>query len=193
MSAKEPGAVYKIVAFTFAGRKKALAISDDLKATGKYAAHKVVASTTVEIDEKGKTHLHEAGHVGLGTGIGFVAGGLLGLLGGAEGLLVWAVLGAVIGRQVGKSRDRPIPIEDLERLAAQMQPDTSAILALVADKEAEALIRAMAGYEAQVVTMTLSDAVSGEVGQMPAARARPAGDALTSAGAGPTAEAPDQG
>lgn len=58
---------------------------------------------------------------------------------------------------------RAIPADDLKKLAAQMQPNTSAILAMVEDKAAEQLIGDMQGYKAQVVTLTVGDEVSGEV------------------------------
>ena len=156
--------MYQIVAFIFAGRKKALAISGDLKATGKYEAYRVVAHTVVEVDQEGSAHFPGINRRVQDVGFGVLAGSLLGLLGGPEGLLVWAVLGAIVGSQVERFRSRPIRTEDLERLAAQMQPDSSAILTLVDDRQAEALIAAMAGYGAKVVIMTVDDRIAGEIG-----------------------------
>ena len=156
-------AVYNIIAFVFADKGTALQVSKELKAAAKPAGYKIVANAVVEVDEKGKPHVHEAGHGGWGTGGGLVVGGLLGLIGGPAGLLIWAVAGGAIGGVVGKHMGRAIPADDLKKLAAQMKPNTSAILAMVEDKAAEQLIGDMQGYKAQVVTLTVGDEVSGEV------------------------------
>ena len=47
-----------------------------------------------------------------------------------------------------------------------MQPDTSAFLLLLEDKETEAVIKSMSGYSANVVTLTLGDELSGEIAQV---------------------------
>jgi uncharacterized membrane protein len=175
-------AVYNIIAFVFADKDTALQVSKELKASAKPAGYKIVANAVVEVDGKGKPHVHEAGHGRWGTGIGAVAGGgMLALLGGPAGLLVWAVAGGAIGGVIGKHMGRAIPADDLKKLAAQMQPNTSAILAMVEDKAAEQLIGDMQGYKAQVVTLTVADEVSGEVAaatavdvEAPAAPAAPA-------------------
>jgi uncharacterized membrane protein len=78
-------------------------------------------------------------------------------------LLVWAVAGGAIGGILGKHMGRAIPAADLKQLAETMQPNSSAILAMVEDREAEALIGSMQGYQAQVVTMAVGDEVSGEI------------------------------
>jgi uncharacterized membrane protein len=155
--------VYTIHAFIFPGRLKAEAIDLNLARDLSYDEWYVDAHAVVEIDDKGKAHIHEAGKGGRGAGIGFVAGGLLGLIGGPAGLLAWAVAGAVVGGLAGKYGGQAISSEDIERLAARMQPDTSAILMLAAEDRTKALQLAMASYEAEVVTLVVSDEVSGEI------------------------------
>lgn len=165
MATTNSAAIYDIVAFVFADRNTALAVSKELKASAKPAGYKVIANAVVEVDEKGKPHVHEAGHGGWGTGVGAVTGGALALIGGPAGLLVWAVAGGAIGGILGKHMGRAIPADDLKRLAAQMQPNTSAILAMVEDKASEQIIGDMQGYKAQVVTLTVGNEVSGEIAQ----------------------------
>lgn len=165
MSYENSAAVYNIIAFVFADRDTALAVSKELKASAKPAGYKIIANAVVEVDEKGKAHVHEAGHGGWGTGIGAVSGGALALIGGPAGLLVWAVAGGVIGGLIGKHMGRAIPADDLKKLAAQMQPNTSAILAMVEDTATEQIIGDLQGYQAQVVTLTVGDEVSGEIAQ----------------------------
>ncbi len=117
----------------------------------------------MEQDEKGKVHIHEPGRGGVGTGAGLVAGGLLGLIGGPVGLLAWAVGGAVVGGVAGKYLGRPFSKGDLKQIGESMTPDSSAFLLLVEDVESEAVVDSMKGYNANVVTLTVGDELSGEI------------------------------
>lgn len=168
MSNQQQTAVYNIVAFIFADPKKARRVHDELKASkaeAKEQGYKIVANAVVEVDDKGKTHIHEGGHGGWGAAGGMVAGGFLGLIGGPVGLLAWVVAGGVIGGFAGKVGGRAIPKADLEKLAEYMQPNTSATLAIIEDKSAENLINRMSPYQSQVVTLTVGDETSGEIAQ----------------------------
>ncbi|MCW5882627.1 MAG: DUF1269 domain-containing protein, partial [Anaerolineae bacterium] len=158
-----PNTVYHIIAFAFPGQKRADEVVDDLKSSAKAANMKIVTSAVVEVDPKGKTHVDETGHGTAGTAVGLVTGGLLGLIGGPAGLLVWALGGAVIGGVAGKRAGQVIPKEDLEALGRQLPPNSSAFIVIVEDRDAEAAIDAMQGYNAQVVTLTIGDQVSGEI------------------------------
>jgi uncharacterized membrane protein len=93
--------------------------------------------------------------------------------------LAWAVAGGVIGGFAGKYGGRPIKKDDLEKLSAQMKPNTSAILVIIQDKGAEQVINRMSPYKAQVVTLTVGDETSGEIAQAVAAEVT-----------GPASEAP---
>ena len=163
MSGQQKNSVYHIVAFVFADTTTARTVYDQVKASAKLDNYKVVADAVVVVDEKGKAHIHEGGHGTKGAVGGVVVGGLLSLLGGPIGLLGWAIAGGVIGGFAGKIGGRAIPKKDLEELAGKMKPSTSAILAIVEDKESEALIDGMKGYNAQVVTLTVGDETSGEI------------------------------
>lgn len=165
MGNSDHASVYNIIAFVFADRDAALKVSKELKASAKPAGYKVIANAVVEVDDKGKAHVHEAGHGGWGTGVGAMTGGALALIGGPAGLLIWAVAGGAIGGILGKHMGRAIPADDLKQLATRMQPNTSAILAMVEDTATEQVIGDLQGYNAQVVTLTVGDEVSGEVAQ----------------------------
>lgn len=189
MSRQDKNAVYNIIAFTFADRTTAQTVSNELKHTAKDVDDMIVANAVVEMDEKGKAHIHEAGHGGRGAVGGVVVGGLLGLIGGPVGLIAWAVAGGVIGGFAGKIAGRAIPKKDLEELAAQMKPNTSAILAIVEDKQSEALLDSMQGYKATVVTLTMGDEVSGEIAQAVAADVEVPAEAAAGAASAPAAPA----
>lgn len=171
MSEKEKSAVYNILAFNFAGEKSAEEAVKEIKASGALEGQAIVAEAIVAVDDKGKTHIHEPGHGAMGAALGAAGGGLLGLIGGPVGLLAWAVGGAVLGGVAGKYLGRPFPADDLKEIGQKMQPDTSAFLLLVEDVESEVIIDKMQGVNANVVTLTVGDELSGEIDQMVAAEA----------------------
>jgi len=123
----------------------------------------VIAKAVVAVDAHGKSHVHEAGHGRWGAGIGAATGGLLSLMGGPAGLLVWAAAGAVIGGVAGQHVGQTIPESDLKALGEQLPPNSSALLVLIEDKYAEAVIDDMKGYSAKVITLTVGDQASGEI------------------------------
>ena len=187
MSDKEKSSVYNILAFNFQGEKTAGETVKQIKKSGALEGQMIVAEAVVSVNEKGKTHIHEPGHGVMGGTVGLVAGGLLGLIGGPVGLLAWAVGGAVVGGVAGKYLGRPFSKGDLKEIGEQMDPDTSAFLLLVEDIESEAIINKMDGYNANVVTLTVGDEMSGQIASYVAGEAHDdqgdavAGEALVAA------------
>jgi uncharacterized membrane protein len=165
MSDKDTGqaAVYNIVAFNFDGQDTARQTLKEAKKAGALDDYAVVVEAIVEQDEKGKVHFHEPGHGILGGTGGAVAGGLLGLIGGPAGLLAWTVGGAVVGGVAGKYLGRPIKKGDLKEIGEAMSPDSSAFLLLLEDMYTEDVVSSMSGYNANVVTLTVGDELSGQI------------------------------
>ncbi len=160
---KDSSAVYNILAFTFDGQKGADQAVKQLKSSGDLDGYKILAECVVEQDAKGKVHFHETGRGGVGTAVGMVAGGLLGLIGGPVGLLAWTVAGGVIGGVAGKYLGRPISKGDAKEIGAALSPDSSAVLLLLEDTESEGVIKSMQGYSANVVSLTVGDELSGQI------------------------------
>ena len=171
MSKKEKSAVYNILAFNFAGEDTAKETVKEIKKSGALEGQLIVAEAIVSVDDKGKAHVHEPGHGVLGGAGGAVAGGLLGLIGGPAGLLAWTVGGAVVGGAAGKYLGRPFSKGDLKEIGEAMQPDTSAFLLIVEDWSAETVINKLDGFNANVITLTVGDELSGEIAQMVAGEA----------------------
>lgn len=163
MSDKDKSAVYNILAFNFDGEDTAKETVKEIKSSGALEGYKIAAQAIVEQDAKGKVHIHESGKGGVGAAVGAVGGGLLGLIGGPVGLLAWAVGGAVVGGVAGKYLGRPIAKGDLKEIGEAMQPNSSAFLLLLEDKDSEAVIKSMSGYSANVVTLTVGDELSGQI------------------------------
>ena len=160
---KETSAVFNILAFNFAGKDTAKETVKAIKQSGALEGQVIVAEAIVEQDEKGKVHVHEPGRGGVGATIGAVGGGLLGLIGGPAGLLAWTVGGAVVGGVAGKYLGRPFSKGDLKEVGDAMSPDSSAFLLLVEDVYSEAVVDSMKGYNANVVTLTAGDELSGQI------------------------------
>jgi uncharacterized membrane protein len=165
MSAQVPAgsSVYHIVLFSFVGAARAGEVMRDLDAGQKLAGYKIVSHAVVERDAQGKVHVHEPGRGGVGGTAGAVAGGLLGLLAGPAGGLLLATAGGVLGGLAGHFAGRAIPAEDLQRLGAALPPDSSGLVVLAEDTEAEKLVGDLQGYQANVVTIAVGDELSGEV------------------------------
>lgn len=162
-SAAEGAAVYNIVAFCFADRSTAGEVLKELEANQTLEGYAVRVHAVVEVDEKGKTHVHEPGHGVLGTSAGVVGGGLLALIGGPIGVLGLAVAGGVIGGVLGKHFGKAIPEKDLKELGDQLPPNSSALIALIEDTATEQLINGLQDINATVVTLTVGDELSGEI------------------------------
>jgi uncharacterized membrane protein len=169
MAEQPQSSIYHIVMFAFAGQDTADRIVKEIRSQQKLGGYKILAQGVAEKDMKGKVHFHEPGKGGWGTGIGLVAGGLLGLIGGPVGLLAWTVAGGVTGGLIGKYGFRPIDPDQLEAMGEALPLNSSAFLVLVEDKEAEGIVESMQGYQANVVTLTVGDEMSGEIAQAVAA------------------------
>jgi len=156
-------AVYNILAFAFDGQKTANQTVKDIKSSGALDGYDIVAQAVVEQDTKGKVHIHEPGRGGVGAAIGAVGGGLLGLSGGPGGVLAWAVGGGVVGGVAGHYLGRPISKGDLKEIGEALTPDSSAFLLLLEDTYSEGVINDLGSYNANVVTLTVGDDLSGEI------------------------------
>jgi len=156
-------AVYNILAFAFDGQKTANQTVKDIKSSGALDGYDIVAQAVVEQDTKGKVHIHEPGRGGVGAAIGAVGGGLLGLIGGPVGVLAWVVGGGVVGGVAGHYLGRPISKGDLKEIGEALTPDSSAFLLLLEDTYSEGVINDLGSYNANVVTLTVGDDLSGEI------------------------------
>ena len=168
---KEKAAIYNILAFTFEGKDTADDVVKKIKKSGALKGQLILAELVVEQDEKGKVHSHQPGHGTVGSVVGMVGGGLLGIIGGPAGLLAWTVGGAVVGGVAGKYLGRPFSKGQVEEIGESLTPDTSAFLLLVEDYSTEDVINKMDGFNANVITLTVGDELSGQIAQYVAGEA----------------------
>jgi uncharacterized membrane protein len=167
----ESSGVYNILAFTFEGQDTAGQIVKEIKHSGALDGYDILAQAVVEQTPKGKVKVHEPGRGGVGAAVGVVGGGLLALIGGPVGVLALAAAGGVVGGVAGHYLGRPIKKGDLKELGEQLPPDSSACLLLLEDTYSESVVDSMAGYNANVVTLTVGDELSGQIAQYAAGEA----------------------
>ena len=177
-------AVYDILAFRFDGKKGAEEALKEAKKSGGFDGFKIAAEAIIEQDEKGKVHFHEPGRGGVGTAVGAGSGALIGLIGGPAGLLAWAVAGGVIGGTAGHYMGRALSRGDMKEIGDALTPDTSFLLMLLEDTESEGVIKSMAGYSADVVTLTVGDELSGQIAAYVAGAAQDASGNVVAGAAG---------
>jgi uncharacterized membrane protein len=179
----ESSAVYNILAFTFDGQDTAGQIVKEVKSSGVLDGYDIVAQAVVEQTPKGKVKVHEPGRGGVGATVGAAGGGLLALIGGPVGVLAWAVAGGVVGGVAGHYLGRPIKKGDLKEIGEAMSPDSSAFLLLLEDTYSEGVVNDMSNYNAQVVTLTVGDELSGQIASYTEGEATDAaGDVVAGAG-----------
>jgi uncharacterized membrane protein len=157
--------IYDILVFSFVDTHTADEVVNELKASQKLGGYKIVAEAVVIREADGSVHVHEPGEGGKGAAIGAVVGGAIGLLGGPVGVLWLAAAGGALGGVAGHFAGRSIPEDDLKKIGEQLQPNSSAFLALVENTDAEAVVNSMSGVQANVVTVTLGDELSGTIAQ----------------------------
>ncbi|MCB0057413.1 MAG: DUF1269 domain-containing protein, partial [Caldilineaceae bacterium] len=93
--------------------------------------------------------------------------------------------GGVAGKYLGRALSKG----DMQDIGAALTPDSSALLVLLEDKESEGVIKSMAGYSANVVTLTVGDELSGQIASYVAGEASdPSGNVVAGA-AGASASA----
>ncbi|HXZ03501.1 MAG TPA: hypothetical protein VEH81_01640, partial [Ktedonobacteraceae bacterium] len=89
--------IYDILVFSFTDTHTADEVVNEMKASQKLGAYKVVAEAVVIREADGSVHVHEPGEGGKGAAIGAVVGGAIGLLGGPAGVLWLAAAGGALG------------------------------------------------------------------------------------------------
>jgi uncharacterized membrane protein len=185
----ESSAVYNILAFTFDGQDTAGQIVKEIKSSGALDGYEIDAQAVVEQTAKGKVKIHEPGRGGVGAAVGVVGGGLLALIGGPFGLLAMAAAGGVVGGVAGHYLGRPIKKGDLKEIGEAMSPDSSAFLLLLEDSQSEGVVDSMSGYNANVVTLTVGDELSGQIASYTEGAATDAAGDVVAAAGGAAADA----
>ena len=96
-----------------------------------------------------------------GRVLGGSAGVLLAVLGGPAGLLISGVAGAAVGGGLSRLKDKGVPNDQLSKMAEALEPNSSALVALVELVWVEQVIEEVAEFTKQVVKEELEAEVAG--------------------------------
>jgi uncharacterized membrane protein len=121
----------QVILAAFKDENAADAALEQLKAAKKEHLIEIQNVAVLRKDQDGKLHIKEPTDMGAGRGavIGGVLGGLTGLVFGPIGLA--AVGGAAIGGVIARLRDSGFKDDRLRQLGENLQPGSSAILAVI--------------------------------------------------------------
>jgi uncharacterized membrane protein len=169
--------VFRLVLVKFAGQDRAKQVVDLVRRQEGKADFDVKAWAVVHVDEKGKAHVDQSGHGGWGSAIGAGTGALLGLIGGPAGLLVWALGGALVGGLAGKYLGHQFDEDQLKAAAAEMEPNTSAMVMVIEDTLVEQVAEEFGAEGGTIVTVDMADQLSGEFAEVAAVDLGEAGEA----------------
>lgn len=107
-------------------------------------------------DEKGKIRIHEeAEKIAKEVGVGALVGGALGLLAGPAGLIALGAIGAALGGVSAKFDDVGFDDTRLKKLGERLEPDHSAIIAVLETKYSDPLVAELKNRNAKVAVENL--------------------------------------
>lgn len=119
---------------------------------------KLEDAAVLQKDSSGKLHIKETADMGGGKGavVGGVIGGVIGIIAGPPGVALGAAAGAAVGGLAAKMVDAGFPDERLREIGAGLQPNTSAIVAVVQHVWVAEAERQIQEAGAKAVTTALS-------------------------------------
>ncbi len=117
------------------------------------------------MDEAGKASLKETQDVDprQGTLFGAITGGLIGLIGGPVGMVVGAAAGAVTGRAAAGRIDMGFSNKYLTDVEKQLEPGSSALIALVEHEWSGDVAEALTHLGGQLFRQALTDEIVNEI------------------------------
>jgi len=169
MSEKEtqgvPGVGFLVLAFT--DEKAADEALRAMKQAKKEKKFYFENAAVVRQDAAGKVHYQETGDIktGKGAGIGLLAGGAIGLIGGPLGLILWGTTGALAGGVAAKLHDSGIKNDELRKIGDELQPGGSALVVVVHPNWTSTVEQELTAAGAQVSTVGLAAEIAEQLQQ----------------------------
>ncbi|MCP4360042.1 MAG: DUF1269 domain-containing protein [Chloroflexi bacterium] len=156
----------ELIVLTFADVDKAGEALDNLKEWQKQGVIGAVRNAAVIVkNAEGKAKFHEKGDMDSRRGaiFGAITGGLIGLVGGPAGMVIGAAAGAATGGAAAKRIDVGLPDEYLRQIQEQLQPGTSALVAIVEHEWATSILEGLESLDGQVFKQMLTDEIVGQL------------------------------
>lgn len=145
-----------LVAIAYEGTGTAAEVLNEIQELA--AAGEIILEDAVVLERQQGTQVevkqaqsHEWKSTGRGGGIGLVAGLLLG------GPIVGAMAGAGLGYLYGRLKDHGISDDFINRLRDSLSPNSSALLVLVKEANAEKVLERIKPFQGHVLTTTLNE------------------------------------
>lgn len=155
----------ELMVWSFSGAGTAEKGLDVLRKLDKQKDLKLHNTALVTKDRDGKTSLKEAKDMETGRGalMGAIAGGVIGLLGGPVGVVVGAAAGAATGGAAAHWIDMGFANDDLRALRDSLQPDSSALVVLIASEDAAHVTEELDKMGGERVQQTLTDEMVNQI------------------------------
>ncbi|MGD9091571.1 MAG: DUF1269 domain-containing protein [Anaerolineales bacterium] len=146
----------QLIVAAFNDEKAADAVLKDLKQAKREKLIGIQNAAVLRKDKNGKLHIKETADMrgGKGAVLGGVTGAVVGLLAGPA-LVVPAAVGALVGGLAAKLRDSGFSDERLKRIGEGLQPESSAIIAIVEHKWVQTVEEELAEAGADLFTESL--------------------------------------
>lgn len=155
--------IMELIMIVFNDEDSAEKALKELNEAKKEGLIEILNAATLKSNEKGKIHYKELAdlkHRKKGRLLGGSAGILLAIVGGPAGLLVSTVAGAAVGGGLSRLKDKGVPNDTLKEMAGKLEPNSSALIALVEHVWVDKVIEEVAEYTKEVVKEELEQEVS---------------------------------
>ena len=152
----------QIIVAAFQEEDAADAALKTLKEAKKEKLISIDNAAVIRKDEAGKLHIKETSDMsgGKGAGVGTLVGGAIGLIGGPLGVAMGGALGAAVGGITAKLYDGGFKDDRLREIGNSLQPETSAIIAVIEHRWVAELERDLAEEGADVMTAALAEDIA---------------------------------
>jgi uncharacterized membrane protein len=146
--------------FSFGGRHRAAEVLPSVMPEIARSGARITALAIVERDAVGEVRINQPSREQAGRVLGAAAGGLLGIFGGPVGIITLAMVGGVAGGIAGHFAGTAIAKDDLNKIAAALPNDSSAIVAIVDAVDGQRMIDQVKDIKATVVTIAVGAELS---------------------------------
>lgn len=146
---------------TFDQESQASETLKQLKALAKAGDISILNAAVLKKDDHGKFSVRETQDVNAkqGAAFGAVAGGLIGLLAGPAGAIAGAAAGAAAGGFAAEKIDMGFDNTTLKQFSDDLQPNSSAIIALVEQSICEEVLTTLLQTSSDVFHQSLTEEV----------------------------------
>ena len=159
--------IFAVIVAEFQNEKAADLALMNLKAEQKKKAFTIKDAAIIQKDPSGKLHVKETADSGSGkgAGIGLLAGGAIGLIGGPLGLILWGATGALAGGVAAKLHDSGIKNDELRKIGDELKQGGSALVAVVHPNWTSTVEQELTAAGAQVSTVGLAAEIAEQLQQ----------------------------